>query len=139
MHAVGWQVVPLVAVETVGADSLNAAVAAGELVTLEGITSIATSLGARRVSERAFEWTKQHEVVATTVTDDEAVRACLDVADEHRLVVEPACGAAVAAAVQRRVPALQAASQVLVVLCGGACTTYGDLLALAGPRQDAGL
>jgi L-serine/L-threonine ammonia-lyase len=139
MHAVGWQDVPLVAVETVGADSLNAAVAAGELVTLEGITSIATSLGARRVSERAFEWTKQHEVIATTVTDDEAVRACLDVADEHRLVVEPACGAAVAAAVQRRVPALQAASNVLVILCGGACTTYGDLLALAGPRQDAGL
>ena len=137
MHAVGWQDVPLVAVETVGAHSLNAAVAAGEPVTLDAITSVATSLGARRVSERAFEWTKQHEVIATTVTDDEAVQACLDVAREHRLIVEPACGAAVAAAVARQVPALRTAAHVLVVLCGGACTTYGDLEALARPRPDA--
>ncbi|NML17310.1 pyridoxal-phosphate dependent enzyme [Azohydromonas caseinilytica] len=136
MHAVGWQDVPLVAVETLGAHSLNAAVDAGQLVTLEAITSVATSLGARRVCERAFEWTKQHEVIATTVTDDEAVRACLDIADEHRIVVEPACGAAVAAAVQRRVPALQGASNVLVILCGGVATTYGDLQALAAARQE---
>jgi L-serine/L-threonine ammonia-lyase len=139
MHAVGWHDVPLVAVETVGAHSLSAAVAAGQLVTLEAITSIATSLGARRVCERAFEWTRQHEVIATTVTDDEAVRSCLDIADEHRIVVEPACGAAVAATVQRRVAALQAASNVLVILCGGVGTKYGDLQALAGPRRDAAI
>jgi L-serine/L-threonine ammonia-lyase len=131
MHAAGWADVPLVAVETVGADSLHAAVAAGHLVTLDAITSIATSLGARRVCERAFEWTKRHEVVSTTVSDAEAVQACLDVAREHRLIVEPACGAAVAAALQRCVPALREAANVLVILCGGACTTYGDLEALA--------
>jgi L-serine/L-threonine ammonia-lyase len=139
MHAAGWQDVPLVAVETIGADSLNAAVAAGQLVTLDAITSVATSLGARRVSERAFDWTKQHEVIATTVTDDEAVQACLDVADEHRLVVEPACGAAVVAAMQRRVAALHTAANVLVILCGGASTTYADLQALASPHQDTAI
>ncbi|MGE5622567.1 MAG: pyridoxal-phosphate dependent enzyme [Bacillota bacterium] len=137
MHAMGWQDVPLVAVETVGADSLNAAVAAGHLVTLEAITSMATSLGARRVSERAFEWTKQHEVIATTVTDDEAVRACLDIADEHRLVVEPACGAAVAAAMRRNAGVLRTAANVLIVLCGGASTRYCDLQALAFPSPAA--
>jgi L-serine/L-threonine ammonia-lyase len=110
---------------------VNAAVAAGKLVTLEAITSIATSLGARRVSERAFEWTKQHEVIVTTVTDDDAVRACLDIADEHRLIVEPACGAAVAAAMQRNVDVLRTAANVLIILCGGASTRYGDLQALA--------
>ena len=128
MHAVGWQDVPLVAVETVGADSLNAAVAAGELVTLDAITSLATSLGARRVSEQAFAWTKRHPVVATTVTDAEAVQACLDVAKEHRVIVEPACGAAVAATLQRAVPVLRDARNVLVNLCGGACATYEDLV-----------
>lgn len=128
MHAVGWQDVPLVAVETVGADSLNAAVAAGELVTLDAITSLATSLGARRVSEQAFAWTKRHPVVATTVTDAEAVQACLDVAKEHRVIVEPACGAAVAATRQRSVPVLRDARNVLVILCGGAGATYEDLL-----------
>ncbi|OWQ48191.1 serine dehydratase [Roseateles noduli] len=128
MHAVGWQDVPLVAAETLGADSLNAAIAAGELVTLDAITSLATSLGARRVSERAFAWTKEHPVVATTVTDAEAVQACLDVAKEHRVIVEPACGAAVAATLKRAVPTLQEARNVLVILCGGACTTYEDLV-----------
>lgn len=136
MHAMGWQDVPLVAVETVGANSLNAAVAAGKLVTLDAITSIATSLGARRVSERAFEWTKQHEVIVTTVTDDEAVSACLSIADEHRLIVEPACGAAVAATMQRHVAALRTAADVLVILCGGASMRYCDLQALARQRQD---
>ncbi len=132
MHAAGWKDVPLVAVETIGADSLNASIAAGELVTLEAITSIATSLGARRVSERAFAWTKQHAVVATTVSDAEAVQACLTVAKEHRLIVEPACGAAVAATLKRSVPVLQGAREVLVILCGGACATYEDLQAWAG-------
>ena len=124
--------VPLVAAETVGADSLHAAIAAGELVTLDAITSIATSLGARRVSEQAFAWTKRHPVTATTVSDAEAVQACLTVAKEHRLIVEPACGAAVAAALKRSVPVLQSARNVLVILCGGACATYEDLQAWAG-------
>lgn len=131
MHAVGWADVPLVAVETVGAASLHAAVAAGQPVTLDGITSVATSLGARRVSDRAFQWTREHEVISVTVSDAEAVQACLDVAREHRLIVEPACGAAVAAATQRAVPLLRDAANVLVVLCGGACTTYEDLQRLA--------
>lgn len=131
MHAVGWHDVPLVAAETNGADSLNAAVAAGRLVTLEAITSVATSLGARRVCERAFEWTKQHEVKPVTVTDNEAVAACLAMAREHRVIVEPACGAAVAVALQRQVDVLQRAAHVLVIVCGGACTTYEDLQALA--------
>jgi L-serine/L-threonine ammonia-lyase len=128
MHAAGWQDVPLVAVETIGADSLNAAIAADGLVTLDAITSLATSLGARRVCEQAFEWTKKHPVVATTVTDAEAVQACLDVAKEHRLIVEPACGAAVAATLKRAVPVLQEARNVLLILCGGACATYEDLV-----------
>lgn len=38
MHEVGWTDIPLVAMETKGADSLDAAVRAGELVTLDKIT-----------------------------------------------------------------------------------------------------
>ncbi|MBW8891757.1 MAG: pyridoxal-phosphate dependent enzyme [Burkholderiales bacterium] len=127
MHSVGWDDVPLVAVETQGAASLNASVTAGELVTLDAITSIATSLGARRVSEEAFAWTRKHEVLSTTVSDTDAVQACLDIAREHRLIVEPACGAAVAAMRQRSVPVLKIAKNVLVILCGGACAQYVDL------------
>ncbi|MEO1086314.1 MAG: pyridoxal-phosphate dependent enzyme, partial [Acidobacteriota bacterium] len=42
----GWADTPILAVETVGADSLATALAAGEHVGVDGITSIATSLGA---------------------------------------------------------------------------------------------
>ena len=38
MHDVGWADVPLIAMETKGADSFDAAVQAGELVTLDAIT-----------------------------------------------------------------------------------------------------
>ena len=131
MHAAGWSDVPLVAVETLGAASLHAAVAAGQPVTLDAITSLATTLGARRVCDQAFAWTRRHPVHATTVTDHDAVQACLDVADEHRLIVEPACGAAVAATLQRRLAPLRTAANVLVILCGGLSTTYEDLWSMA--------
>ena len=38
MHDVGWDEVPLIAMETYGAHSFDAAVQAGELVTLDEIT-----------------------------------------------------------------------------------------------------
>ena len=38
MHDVGWTDVPLVAMETKGANSFDAAIQAGELVTLDAIT-----------------------------------------------------------------------------------------------------
>jgi L-serine/L-threonine ammonia-lyase len=131
MHRVGWHDVPLVAVETLGAQSLHAAMAAGQPVTLPAITSLATTLGARRVCDAAFDWTRRHEVHAATVSDADAVQACLAVADEHRLIVEPACGAAVAAALQRRAVPLQKAADVLVILCGGLSTRYDDLQTMA--------
>ncbi|MBB2484540.1 pyridoxal-phosphate dependent enzyme [Mitsuaria sp. WAJ17] len=131
MHAVGWADVPLVAVETRGAESLHAALQADQLVTLDAITSVATSLGARRVSEQAFAWTKRHEVISTTVSDAAALQACFELAREHRWVVEPACGAAVAALLSRSIPVLHNAANVLVIVCGGVCTTYPDLEQLA--------
>jgi L-serine/L-threonine ammonia-lyase len=48
-----WDQVPVIAVETHGADSLAQSMAAGERIELPGISSIATSLGARKVSEQA--------------------------------------------------------------------------------------
>ncbi len=52
MHTVGWKDVPVLAVETVGAASLAAAMEAGEPVDIGRIASIATTLGARRVCDR---------------------------------------------------------------------------------------
>jgi len=127
MHAVGWTDVPVVAVETVGAASLNAAMNAGTPVDIGRIESIATTLGARRVCERALAWTREHPVTSWLATDRQAVDACLRFADDHRIVVEPACGAALAG-VYERAPGVSGARNVLVVACGGAGATPADLI-----------
>lgn len=118
LHRNGKAQVPVIAVETEGAASLNAAVHAGERVTLPAITSIATTLGAKRVAQQAFDWTQRHDVRATTVSDVQAVEACLRFADDLRTLVEPACGAALAVAYQQ-LPLLKEFHVPLIVVCGG--------------------
>ena len=127
MHAVGWTDAPVVAVETRGAASLHAAMTAGEPVDIGRIDSIAVTLGARRVCERALRWTREHPVTSWLCSDRQALDACSRFADDHRVVVEPACGAALAA-VYERAAALAGACSVLVVACGGAGVTPADLL-----------
>ncbi len=127
MHALGWNDVPVLAVETQGAASLHAAMKAGEPVDIGRIDSIAITLGARRVCERALRWTREHPVTSWLCSDRQAVDACLRFADDHRIVVEPACGAALAAA-YGRAPALKGASSLLVIGCGGAGATPADLV-----------
>ena len=89
----------VIAVETEGADALNASVRAGRHVTLPGITSIATSLGASRVSEQTWRWSQTSDhLVSMTVTDADAAISCVRFADDARLLVEVSCGAALAPA-----------------------------------------
>ena len=125
----GWGHVPVLAAETHGADSLAQSVAAGQRITLPAITSIATSLGARQVCAQAFEATRQHPVLPAVVSDAQAVQACRQFLDDHRVLVEPACGAALAALLPALLPArLQEASRILVVVCGGVTATAASIL-----------
>ncbi len=126
MHRNGWEDVPVVAVETEGAASFHASVARGEPVTLAGITSIATSLGAKRVADKALEWTRSHEIHSITVTDEDSVNACLRFADDQRVLVEPACGASLSV-VYDHLEAVQSARTVLVIVCGGIGATLSKL------------
>ena len=125
--AVGWGEVPVLAVETEGADSFAQSVAAGELVTLDRITSLATSLGARTPAPEALAWVARHEIRTCVVSDRAAVTACARFADDHRVLVEPACGAALSV-VYDGVEGLEGVESVLVVVCGGAGVTRKLLL-----------
>ncbi|NTW03289.1 MAG: pyridoxal-phosphate dependent enzyme, partial [Oscillochloris sp.] len=58
----GWDDVPVLAVETEGAASYAAALAAGAPVTLDEIRTIAVTLGARRVAARAVELAALHPI-----------------------------------------------------------------------------
>jgi L-serine/L-threonine ammonia-lyase len=119
LHRVGWTRLPVLAVETEGAASFARSVNAGRLVTLEQITTVATTLGARTVASQALSWSEKHPVTPWIVSDRAAVRACLRFADDHRILVEPACGAPLSAGYDRAQP-LREAGPVLVIVCGGA-------------------
>lgn len=127
MKEVGWDDVPVFVSETEGAASFAAAIKAGTLVTLDKVNSIATSLCAKRVAEQALEWTKHHPVVSKVVTDKQAVNACLRFADDERVLVEPACGAALSIVYDKLIDA-EKYPTVLVIICGGVGVTL-DMLA----------
>lgn len=124
----GWDKVPVIAVETDGADSLAQSIEADARIELPRIASIATSLGARQVAKAAFDWTHAHPISSMVVTDQAAVAACLRFMDEHRVVVEPACGAALAVVYAAR-PELAGFKNLLVIVCGGATATVAQLQA----------
>jgi L-serine/L-threonine ammonia-lyase len=126
LHRNGWIDVPVIAVETEGADSLAQSVRAGYPVELAAITSIATSLGARRVCEQAFSWSKKHPLRSIVVSDRAAAVACQRFLADHRVVVEPACGASLAV-VYDGAPELEEFNSVLVVVCGGVTVTVEQL------------
>ena len=119
LHRVGWQDVPVLTLETEGAESFKVSVEAGRLVTLDAIRSIATTLGSRTVTAKLLEWTTRHEIVPVAVSDRQAVDACLRFSEDHRILVEPACGAALSAIYDRH-EFLQGRGPVLVEVCGGA-------------------
>lgn len=133
---IGWTDVPIVAMETVGADCFNAAVKAGRVVTLDDITSEAKCLGAKTVCEKAFEYSQCSEltVISELVTDQQALHAVETFLDEERVLVEMACGAALAAVYSGLIHRLQDEGRLpaqlgplLVIVCGGSSVNMEQL------------
>ncbi len=118
--------VPVIAVETKGADSFSHAIKAGHPVELPSIQSIASSLGARKIAQQAFECTKQHSIHSVVVSDRQALEACEAFMLDHRVVVEPACGAALAA-IYENVEEIHEFKKVAVIVCGGVTATIEQL------------
>ncbi|KAF3934046.1 hypothetical protein ABW19_dt0203433 [Dactylella cylindrospora] len=125
----GWDKVPIIAVETLGADSLATSMKLDEHHMLPSITSRATSLGARKVSQQTWEYARRGgkeaglDVRSVVLTDDEALMGCVKLAEDERLLVEDACGVSVATcyngALRRVCPELREDSLVVVIVCGG--------------------
>lgn len=97
---------------------------------IETISTVATSLGAKRVCNKAVEYALSRPVVSERVTDASAIRACLQFADDHRVVTEPACGAALAGVYEGKT-VLDSFSNILVIVCGGATTTLEQLMLMS--------
>ncbi|XP_072314204.1 serine dehydratase-like [Eucyclogobius newberryi] len=136
LRSVGWTDVPVLAMETVGADCFNAAVKAGKRVTLDDITSEAKCLGAKTVCQKAFECSQSTElnIISELVTDQQALHAVETFLDEERVLVEMACGAALAAVYSGVINRLQtdgclpvSLGPVVVIVCGGSSVDMQQL------------
>lgn len=134
IQSVGWNDTVVGAAETIGASSFGQAWQQQKIVRLEAIESIATSLGALEVTPVALERAKHHKNVHELLcTDSEAVYACDALAQDHRILVEPACGAALAALYSDRLRTsflekIPKDGPVVVEVCGGSGVSL-DLLA----------
>lgn len=122
----------VVGVETAGAESLAAAVRAGQLVTLPRITSQATSLGCARVTQMTLDAAQRENFRGVVLPDAEAAMGCWRLADDERIMVELACGVNVALCYDGRLEKalgrkVRPEEKVVIVLCGGSNVTV-DML-----------
>lgn len=126
-----WHDVPVVTVETEGAASFYQSIKEGRQVVLDEINTVASSLGATFVTSESLRLASVHPTIPVTVTDQEAISACVNFADDHKFIIEPACGAALATAygdkLSKRIPHLTPDSTVVVIVCGGTSTSVNDL------------
>jgi len=105
-------------VETEGADCMSKSIAAGQIVTLDKITSIARTLGAPAPSERTFAMAKQFLESITVVPDSEAMEALRFLLERLKVMTEPAASCTLSAAERLR-EHFSADRHVVLVLCGG--------------------
>ena len=114
-----WLDVKITTVETTGAASFYESWHAQKVIELIEINTIANTLGAKRITEKALSHAKDFQVTPLLVSDDEAVKATQLFYKETSKKVEPACGAALS------IPYMHPEhfddnERVLVIACGGA-------------------
>ena len=127
MHRHGWTDMPLIAVETQGADALYRSIQAKQMVTLEAVTTRATSLGVKRVAAHLFEWTQEHDIKVAVVSDDDAEAGARAFAMDKRILVELSAGAALSV-VYANHPIIQPYQTIVVVVCGGVNTAFFNVM-----------
>ncbi|XP_024422569.1 L-serine dehydratase/L-threonine deaminase [Desmodus rotundus] len=137
LHEVGWGDVPIIALETKGAHSFHAAASASKLVSLPQITSVAKALCVKTVAAQALKMFQEHPIFSEVISDQEAVAAIERFVDDEKILVEPACGAALAAVYSHVVQKLQGEgklcnplSSLVVIVCGGSNISLAQLQAL---------
>jgi L-serine/L-threonine ammonia-lyase len=126
MKKQAWDDIPLLAVETTGADSFAASIKAKKLVSLDKITSRATSLGAKRVAPHLIKLSEERIICPVTVSDADAEFGARAFAKDMRLLVELSAGSSLSVPYSNH-PAIKDYDSILVVVCGGVNTDFFKL------------
>ena len=112
----------IIGVETRGADAMSLSLAAGKLVELPAITSIARTLGAPKVSEFTYRLVRELVEEVVVVEDAAAARALFFLLERTKHLTEPAAACCLAAAEVQRAK-FTSHDQIVIVLCGGNVST----------------
>lgn len=113
-------------VEPVESASMQAAVEAGEPVTLDHVGTFADGVAVRRVGDLPFKFCAKHLDGIVTVTTDELCAAIRDVFEDTRTIVEPA-GALAVAGIRRYVEDNNSRGETLVAINCGANMNFDRL------------
>ncbi|CAH8459266.1 unnamed protein product [Schistosoma rodhaini] len=130
----GWSSTHIVTVETEGADCLNRSLKSGQLAVIPRSSTIATSLSAPVLAQRAWSLAQCHSISAVTCTDGEAVDGVKRFLDDHGMLVDPACGAALSTVYSGYLSRLQLEgrlprpSNILIVIGGGRNVSFRQLI-----------
>ncbi|CDO92677.1 unnamed protein product [Kluyveromyces dobzhanskii CBS 2104] len=129
--------IPIVCVETKGADVLNTSLKAGIQVQFEKITSCASSLGTATISSVAFQNVKRYGSKSVVIDDSEVISTCLKFSNDTNIVAEPGCGATLHFGYHTNMlenvlgEKIKDDEYIVLIGCGGSSTSVEDLKELA--------
>lgn len=108
----------LIGVQAAGSASMCEAVAKGEIIALQSVSTIADGIAVKRPGDKTFEIIRELVDEFVTVTDEEIAFAIAHCIQSNRLVVEGAGAAGVAALLANKIN-VREGENVCAVLCGG--------------------
>lgn len=126
LRRVGWNDTRVFAVEPERAAVLGPSLQANRVLELSRPQSIASSLCVMRPAPSLVDACRGRRVSALTVSDEDSASACARFANEQGLLVEPACGVALAP-IYNGHPALAGYKNIVAIVCGGIVVTLNQL------------
>ena len=125
--------IPVIAVETIGADTMYQSLKMDKPVVLDGITSVATSLGSVYITETTFNFAKKYGSKSIALPDKEVMKTSLEFTNLSNFITEPACAASIHLGYHPEIienalgSKLTADDIVIIIACGGSTWTYQNL------------
>jgi L-serine/L-threonine ammonia-lyase len=128
MERAGWKDVPILALETEGANCFRESLLANRIVDVAP-TSIAKTLGCRTPAPALLEKAQEFKIISKVLPDKAAAEGSILLSEDHGMMVEPACGVTLAAVYSNILPAIleregySSAGPIVLIVCGGSDIT----------------
>jgi len=124
LQEVGWEDVPIIAVETEGSSKLVETLRKGTVQHISKINTIAKALGVSYVTDEVLHL--NHPIIPAVVSDKDTVNAIVNISNDHQILLEPSCAAGVSLLYNEDKsiiqPYLGHDKLIVFIICGGNMT-----------------